>query len=293
MNPYLRPIGKISFQGRPGANSHLAAKRFLPDWEVVPCPYFEDAFEAVKSGQVHLAMIPIDNSTAGRVASIHSLMPESGLQIVGEYFLPIEHQLMAMPGTKLEDVKIVLSHEQALSQCKNTLASLGLEAQVYSDTAAAAEEISKRGEKTFAAVAPELAAELYGLDIIKPDVFDRRGNTTRFVVLSKDHFIPDRDGSPMVSSFVFRTHSTPAALYKALGGFATNGINITKLESYILDERFTQAQFYLDVEGHIEDSAMRHAMMELGYFAKVTFLGSYKADPFRASGNRATEHSAG
>jgi prephenate dehydratase len=290
MNPFARPHGKIAFQGRPGANSDMACRRFLPNWEPVPCRYFEDAFATLKSGETDLAMIPIDNSTAGRVAGIHSLLPDSGFQIVGEYFLPIEHQLLGLKGSSLKDIELVLSHEQALSQCQQTMRRLGLETQTFSDTAAAAEEVARRGEKRFAAVAPGLAAELYDLEIIEKDVFDRRGNTTRFIVLSREHFIPERDGRATMSSFVFRTHSTPASLYKALGGFATNGINITKLESYILDERFTQAQFYIDVEGHLEDSSMRHALMELGYFSSVTFLGTYLADPFRISGSRSTEH---
>ncbi len=292
MNPFARSDGKIAFQGRPGANSDMACRRFLPQWEPVPCQYFEDAFEALKSGKTDLAMIPIDNSTAGRVAGIHSLLPDSGFQIVGEYFLPIEHQLLGLKGASVKDVKLVLSHEQALSQCKKTMNRLGLETQIFSDTAAAAEEVARRGDPSYAAVAPALAADLYDLDIIERDVFDRRGNTTRFIVLSREHFIPDRDGRATMSSFVFRTHSTPASLYKALGGFATNGINITKLESYILDERFTQAQFYIDVEGHLEDSSMRNALLELGYFSSVTFLGTYVADPFRLSGSRASEHTA-
>ncbi len=272
---------KVSFQGVPGAYSNMACRAALPDWEVHPCHDFDEAFAAVKDGLVTLAMIPIENSTAGRVADIHHLMPGSGLHIIGEHFQPVKHQLLVNKGVKLEDVKEVRSHEQALSQCRDKMRSLGIEPVKFPDTAGAAQDLAFHPRPDGAAIASRLAADLYNLDIVLEDVGDQIGNTTRFVILSREAIRPEAGADDAVTSLVFRVKSHPAALYKALGGFATNGVNITKLESYIVDEAFTVAQFYVDLEGHIDDESMQFALKELEYFADYDHLGTYPANAFR------------
>ncbi len=241
---------KIAFQGEPGANSHLACLAAFPDSEPLPQPTFEDCFQAIAAGDADLGMIPIENSVAGRVADIHHLLPTSDLAIVGEFFLPVHHQLLGVRGAKLGDLKIVQSHVQALGQCRKALRALGLAAEVAADTAGSARHIAELGDRTRGALASRLAAEIYGLDILKEDVEDEAHNTTRFVILSRDAVRSAAGSGPIVTSFIVRVRNVPAALYKALGGFATNGINMTKLESYQTGGKFVATLFYADVEGH-------------------------------------------
>jgi prephenate dehydratase len=280
----------ISFQGELGANSHIACEEVLPDWTVLPSPTFEDAFGAVTEGQAELAMIPIENSIAGRVADIHHLLPMSGLHIVGEHFLPIHFQLMALPGTKLGDIKSVHSHVHALGQCRKIIRKLGLKAVVSGDTAGSAREVAEWGDPTKASLAPRMSAKIYGLEILAEDVEDETHNTTRFVILSKTPKWAAAKQRPTVTSFVFRVRNLPAALYKALGGFATNGINMTKLESYMLEGEFLATQFYAEVDGHPEDANLRRALEELEFFSReMRILGVYPADPFREKVKEAAE----
>ncbi|MFC3695402.1 prephenate dehydratase [Chenggangzhangella methanolivorans] len=274
--------GRIAYQGEAGANSHLACVNVYPDMEPVPCASFEDALAAVASGDCALGMIPIENSANGRVADIHHLMPSAGLHIIGEYFMPIHHQLMAVQGATLDTVKTVQSHVQALGQCRGTLRKLGLTPLIGADTAGSAREIRDAGDPTRAALASTLAAQEYGLEILARDIEDFANNTTRFVVLSraKDWAKPGRGLT--VTTFVFKVKNLPAALYKALGGFATNGVNMTKLESYQLEGKFTATQFYADVEGHPKDAGLKRALDELKFFSsELAILGVYEAHEFR------------
>ncbi len=280
--PEALPGGAIAFQGSPGAYSDLACRTVFPERETLPCASFDEAFAAVVEARAALAMIPIENSSAGRVADIHHLLPDSGLHIVGEYFQRIHHQLLAPKGARLEALTQVRSHVQALSQCRNFLLERGLRPVVHADTAGAAAEVAARGDTSQAALASSLAAEIYGLETLLADVQDAEKNTTRFVVMAREPVDPDPEDGPAITSFVFRVRSVPAALYKALGGFATNGVNITKLESYIIDENFTVAQFYADIEGHPEQRMVRLALEELGFFSReVKILGVYPASAFR------------
>jgi prephenate dehydratase len=273
---------KISFQGEPGANSHLAANEAYPDHEPLPCATFEDAFAAVTSGEAALAMIPIENSVAGRVADIHHLMPESGLHIVAEHFLPIRHQLLGLKGTKIEDIKSVESHVMALGQCRNIIRKLKIKPIVAADTAGSAREVSERGDKTRAAIASSLAAKIYGLDILAQDIEDEAHNTTRFIILAKEAKWAKAGQGTVVTTFVFQVRNLPAALYKALGGFATNGVNMTKLESYMVGGNFFATQFYADVEGHPDERSLMLALEELAFFSKeMKVLGVYPAHPYR------------
>src|SRR2546430_6080567 len=272
----------IAFQGEPGANSHIAIIEAYPGAEPLPCATFEDALGAISSGEADLGMIPIENSVAGRVADIHHLLPASGLFIVGEWFLPIRHQLMAVRGAKLADIKTVESHVHALGQCRKIIRKLGIKPIVAADTAGSAREIAERGDKTCAAIATKLAAEIYGLGILAENVEDEAHNTTRFIVLSREKKWAPRNKGKVVTTFVFRVKNVPAALYKAMGGFATNGINMTKLESYMIEGNFFATQFYADVEGHPDDRGLVFALEELSFFSKeLTILGVYPAHPFR------------
>lgn len=273
----------IAFQGLPGAYSDLACRAAFPEMQTLPCASFEDAFAAVRNGDARLAMIPIENSLAGRVADIHHLMPESGLHIVGEHFQRVNHCLLGLKGATLAGLKTVSSHVQALSQCRNFIKQHGLKAIVRADTAGSAAELAQQDDKTAAAIASALAAEIYGLQVLATDIEDAEHNTTRMVVMAREPIDPDPAKGPVVTSFVFRVRSVPAALYKALGGFATNGVNITKLESYILDGNFTVAQFYADIEGHPDQRSVRLALEELSFFSReVRILGVYPASAFRA-----------
>lgn len=274
----------IVFQGEPGANSHLACREAYPNATPLPAPTFEDCFAALTRGEADLAMIPIENSLAGRVADIHHLLPTSGLHIVGEFFLPIHFQLMVQKGVALKDIKTVHSHIHALGQCRRIIRKHRWKSVVEGDTAGAARELAESGNRTAAALAPRLAAELYGLEILKENVEDEDHNTTRFITLSKKDQRAQPDNGPVITTFVFRVRNVPAALYKALGGFATNGVNMTKLESYQLDGQFFATQFYADVEGHPSERPLKLALEELAFYsAELRILGVYPASHFRAN----------
>ena len=272
----------IAYQGEPGANSDIACRDMFPDCTPLPCASFEDAFAAIGDGKAELGMIPIENSIAGRVADIHHFLPKSGLHIVGEYFLPIHFQLCAIPGATLKTLKTVHSHVHALGQCRKIIRMHGLKPVVAGDTAGSAREVAESKDPSRASLATALAAEIYGLDILARDVEDEAHNTTRFIVLSRTpDWAAPRNG-PTVTTFLFRVRNVPAALYKALGGFATNGVNMTKLESYMVDGEFSATQFLADVDGHPEDPGLKLALEELAFFSKeVTILGCYAAHPFR------------
>ena len=273
---------KIAYQGEPGANSHIACIEAYPGFEPLSCRTFEDAFQAVKDGEAALAMIPIDNSVAGRVADIHHLMPAANLHIVGEYFLPVHHQLLAMPGVAVGAVKSVHSHVHALGQCRKLIRELGLKAVVAVDTAGAARELTESKDKGRAVIASKLAAKIYGLDILRENIEDEAHNTTRFVVLSAAAQDAALENGPIITSFIFRVRNVPAALYKAMGGFATNGVNMTKLESYQIEGQFSATQFYADIEGHPEQRGVRLALEELAFFTSyMRVLGVYRASPYR------------
>ena len=272
----------IAYQGEAGAFSHQSCQAVYPDWEPLPCPTFEEAFAAVTEGRATLAMIPIENSIAGRVADIHVLMPNAGLHIVGEHFLPVHFQLMGVKGAGIGDLRSVHSHVHALGQCRKLIRRLGLRAHVAGDTAGSAREVAEAGDRSRASLAPRLAAAIYGLDVLAEDVEDEANNTTRFVVLSRDPLRPPPGTGPVVTTFVFRVRNLPAALYKALGGFATNAVNMTKLESYMVEGEFTATQFLADVDGHPEDPGLARAFAELDFFSReVRVLGVYPAHPFR------------
>jgi prephenate dehydratase len=273
---------KVAFQGEPGANSHLAIHEVFPDAEAVPCATFEDAFAAIASGEADLGMIPIENSVAGRVADIHHLMPHSGLHIIAEHFMPVRHQLLAVKGATLKDIKTVESHVHALGQCRKVIRKLGIKPVVAADTAGSAREISEVGDKSRAAIATRLAAEIYGLAILAEDIEDESHNTTRFIVLAREAKWAKNNAGPTITTFLFRVRNVPAALYKTLGGFATNGVNMTKLESYMVEGNFFATQFYADVEGHPEDKNLVLAFEELSFYSKeMKILGVYPAHPFR------------
>ena len=273
---------RIAFQGEPGANSHIACKAVYPHWEPLPCATFEDALGALSDGAAALGMIPLENSIAGRVADIHHLLPGSGLFIVGEFFLPIHFQLLGIKGARLEELRSVYSHVHALGQCRKIIRAHGLTAHVTGDTAGSAREVAEWADRRRAAIATRLAAEIHGLDILAADIEDEPHNTTRFVVLSRSPQWTKPVPGRVVTSFVFRVRNVPAALYKALGGFATNGINMTKLESYMVEGEFTATQFLADVEAHLEEPALARALEELAFFCKeLKILGVYPAHPFR------------
>jgi len=276
-------LNKIAFQGEPGANSHLAASDAYPRMEALPCPTFEDALAAVKSGAAKLAMIPIENSVAGRVADIHHLLPHSGLHIVAEHFERVRHQLLTLPGVELSDLKTVHSHVMALGQCRKAIRALKLTPVAEADTAGAARHLRETGDRTSAVIASRLAAEIYGLKVTRADIEDAEHNTTRFVVLAAKPVRVRKDGGPVITSFVFCVRNVPAALYKTLGGFATNGVNLIKLESYQLEGSFNATMFYADIEGHPDERPVALAMEELQFFStEVIVLGTYPTSPFRA-----------
>ena len=275
---------KIAFQGELGANSHIACNEAYPRYQPLPCPTFEDAFAAVRSGRAELAMIPIDNSVAGRVADIHHLMPNSRLHIVAEWFLPVQHQLMAPKRATLKTIRTVESHIHALGQCRGIIRALGVRAVVTADTAGAAREVAEAGDVTRAALATRLAAKIYRLKILKKDIADAKHNTTRFIVLARKPSWASRKERRVITTFVFQVRNIPAALYKALGGFATNGVNMTKLESYMVDGSFAATQFYADVQGHPKDRALELALEELEFVSQpktLRILGVYPGHPFR------------
>jgi prephenate dehydratase len=273
----------IAFQGLPGAYSDLACRTVFPGRKTLPCDAFEDVFAAVRDGRAQHAMIPVENSVAGRVADIHHLLPDSGLHIIGEHFQRVNHQLLALKGTKIDQLKTAHSHVQALSQCRTTLRKMGLTPVIHADTAGAAKELAEKGVRSMAAIASTLAAEIYGLEILRDNIEDEEHNTTRFLIMAEDPIDPDPNAGLVVTSFVFRVRNVPAALYKALGGFATNGVNMTKLESYMIRGQFVATQFYADIEGHPDQTPVRLALEELGFFSReVKILGVYPASSNRA-----------
>ncbi len=274
--------GRIAYQGEPGAKSHAVCAHHYPDLEPVPCASFEDVFAAVDQGAADLAMIPIDNSIAGRVADIHHFLPGSGLHIVAEHFWRIQFVLLGVPGSSTSTLSTVHSHVHALGQCRRVIRELGLTPQISGDTAGAAREIAEAADPTQAAISPRLAADIYGLEVLREDVEDEEHNTTRFVVLSPELIEAEPGRGPVVTSFVFNVRNIPAALYKALGGFATNGVNMTKLESYMVDGQFTATQFLAEVDGHPAEPALARALEELRFFThEIKVLGVYPADPSR------------
>ena len=278
-----RGPGRISYQGEPGAFSNIAAGQVFADLEPLACTTFEDALAAAKSGEARYAMIPIENSLAGRVADIHHLLPGSDLFIVGEQFLPIRFQLMAPKGTRLNQITDVYSHVHALGQCRKLIRKHGLKAHVAVDTAGSARQVAAWGDPTRAALAPRLAADIYGLDILAEDVEDEKHNTTRFVVLSPERADAPAGNGPVVTTFIFNVRNVPAALYKAMGGFATNGVNMTKLESYQVNGEFVATMFYADIDGHPDDKPVALALEELSFFSsEMRILGTYPASPYRA-----------
>ncbi len=275
----------IAFQGEPGANSDMACRAAFPYMTTLPCPTFETAMGAVQAGKAELAIIPVENSIAGRVADLHSLLPHTKLKIVAEHFQRVEHCLVALPGASLKSVKTVKSHVQALAQCRNFLKKHRFEPLVHADTAGAAREIAEIGDPSVGAIASSLAARIYNLKVLAKNIEDADHNTTRMLVFSRDHATLDWRTVQCMTAFLFRVKSRPAALYKALGGFATNGVNIVKLESYLSGARFEQAQFYAEVEGHPEQRSVHLAFEELGFFSEeLKLLGTFPTNPFRRKG---------
>ena len=281
------PQNTIAFQGELGANSDMACRQVFPDLTTLACYSFEDAFAAVREGRARLAMIPIENSVAGRVADIHHLLPSSNLHIVGEHFQRIDHHLLALKGASIDQLTHVHSHVHALNQCRGIMKELGLTPVVHADTAGAAHMISQQDDPSQGAIASALAGQIYGLQDLRANIEDAEHNTTRFLIMAAEPDVPKPGQARVMTSFVFRVQSIPAALYKALGGFATNGVNMTKLESYIIDGSFQAAQFYAEVEGHPEDQAMQLAFEELRFFThEVKIMGTYPASAFREDSGR-------
>jgi len=275
----------IAYQGEPGSNSHIVCARAYPDYEPFACASFEDVFAAVTDGRTALAMIPIDNSIAGRVADIHHFLPTSDLHIIAEHFLPIQFCLLGVPGSSLDTIKTVHSHLHALGQCRKIIRKHHLTPVIAGDTAGSAREVAEAGDPTMASLATPLAAEIYGLTVLAEDAEDEKHNTTRFVTLSKEPKIAPAGNGPTVTSFIFNVRNLPSALYKALGGFATNGVNMTKLESYMVGGEFAATQFLAEVDGHPEDVALANALEELTFFTtEIKVLGVYPADPYRVEG---------
>ncbi|MEI3550788.1 MAG: prephenate dehydratase [Alphaproteobacteria bacterium] len=273
---------RIAYQGVAGAYSHIASMTVYPGQEYLPCDTFEKAMKLVSEGEADLAMIPVENSNAGRVSDVHFLLPQTGLHIIGEFFLPINHQLLGLPGTKLADVKSASSHPQALAQCSEFLKRHGIKPTARIDTALSCQDVLKFQDKSIAAIASKLAGEIYGLDVVAPNVENARNNTTRFLIMAREPEIPEDDGGAFITSFIFKAKNIPAALYKALGGFATNGINITKLESYLLEGKFVSARFYAEIESHPSRKAFQNAFDELKFFSEsIHVLGTYRANKYR------------
>tara|TARA_R110002167_G_scaffold23721_12_gene84126 strand:- start:527 stop:1450 length:924 start_codon:yes stop_codon:yes gene_type:complete len=280
--PPLDPKTSVSFQGQPGAFSHLACREALPDFSPLPCATFEDAFAAVSEGQAARGMIAIENSVAGRVADVHHLMPQSDLHIVGEHFQRVSMTLMAPAGATLKGLREVHSHVHALPQCRRLLREIGAKAIVHADTAGACQMVAERGDPAIAALGSPLAAEIYDLEVLRRDAQDISFNFTRFVIMARERISPHPKDGNCMTTLIFAVRSVPAALYKSLGGFATCGVNITKLESYIEPGSFEAAQFYADIEGHPEEDRVRWALEELQFYCtRLQILGTYPRDPFR------------
>ena len=273
---------KIAYQGVAGAYSHIAAMTVYPNEEYVSCDTFEKAMKLVAEGEVDLAMIPVENSNAGRVSDVHFLLPQTGLHIIGEFFLPVHHQLLVLPGTEISEIKTASSHPQALAQCANFLKEHNIKPVARIDTALSCQDVLKFQDKSIAAIASVLAGEIYGLEVAAANIENAQNNTTRFLIMAKEPKVPEDDGSTFITSFIFKSKNIPAALYKALGGFATNGINITKLESYLLEGKFVSAQFYAEIESHPSRKAFQNAFDELKFFSEsIHVLGTYKANQYR------------
>ncbi len=279
--------GRISFQGEPGAYSHQACREAYPEMEALPCATFEGAIEAVREGRAELAMIPVENSTYGRVADVHQLLPESGLHIVGEHFVRVHINLFGIRGAALGDIRKAISHPVLLGQCREFLKRHGIAREAVGDTAGSAREVAETGERSTGALASELAGEIYGLDLLARHIEDHETNTTRFLAMAEEADYPAL-APGMMTSFVFRVRNIPAALYKAMGGFATNGVNMVKLESYMVGGSFSATQFYADIEGHPDDPAVARALEELDYFTtELKILGVYEASALRHAAERA------
>ena len=273
---------KVAFQGEKGAYSHLACLEVFPNTNVTACSTFEEAFQLAKDNSEYKIVIPIENSLAGRVADIHYLIPKYKLQIHAEHFQKVTHNLLGIKGSKLKDIKTVRSHSQAIGQCSKMISENKIKPIISADTAGSAKFISEKKDKTDSAIASELAAKTYGLEIIKSNVEDEAGNVTRFFIMGKDSEHPELKNKKYITSCIFKLKSIPAALYKALGGFATNGVNLCKLESFSVKNTFDQVNFYIDIEGHIEDSSLKKALEELGFHTeKLDVLGVYEAHQFR------------
>ena len=269
---------KIAFQGEPGAFSHAAASNVFPGEEVIGCVTFEETINAVQSGRADFAVVPVENSLYGRITDIHHLLPESGLHIIGETFLRVEMNLLGVPGATLADIKAVQSLSVALGQCRRFITEHGLRTINAVDTAGSAREVAQKADKSVAAIASRFAAEIYGLTVLASNIEDADHNTTRFLVLSRDKQEAPANQGKVKTTFVFRVRNVPAALYKAMGGFATNGINMTKLESYMVGGAFTATQFYADIEGHPSDTGVQNAFEELDFFTDYfRVLGVYPA----------------
>ncbi len=278
----MKKINSFSFQGVKGAYSELAGKKLFPDAESLPCSTFEDMFEQVRIGKVDAAMVPIENSLAGRVADTQRLIPQSSLKITAEYFLEVNHNLIAIKGAKITDIKRVHSHEQGIAQCRNNIIKLKKEMIIEADTAGSAKMISELNNKQDAAIASELAAKIYNLEILESNFQDSANNVTRFLIMQKDLVNFGNSSDKILTTLVFNVRSIPAALYKCLGGFASNGVNITKLESYVHPQGFDVAQFYIDFEGHPDDPSVKLALEEMKFFCKhLEILGVYEKSTFR------------
>jgi prephenate dehydratase len=273
---------KIAFQGEPGAYSHEACRQARPGLVALPCATFEEAIDAVRRGEAELAALPVENSTYGRVADMHALLPGSGLHIIDEAFVRVHICLLGTPGARIEDIRAAMSHPVLLGQCRDFLRARGIRPIVGADTAGSAKIIAERGDGATGALASELAGEIYGLEVLARQIEDQSNNTTRFIIMAREPDLSRRGPGPMMTSFLFSVRNIPAALYKALGGFATNGVNMTKLESYMVGGSFTATAFLADIEGHPEDANVARALEELRYFsAAFTLLGVYPADPRR------------
>ncbi len=274
--------GRIAFQGEPGAYSHEACREARPDMEALPCATFEDVIAAVRDGEAEQAMLPVENSTYGRVADIHRLLPASGLHILDEAFVRVRICLLGLPGAKIADIKHVRAHLVLLPQSSQFLRLHGITGHAAADSAGAAAELAQNRTPGEGVLASSLAADIYGLDVLARDIEDHGHNTTRFVIMGRELDLTRRGTDGMMTTFVFQVRNIPAALYKAMGGFATNGVNMTKLESYMVDGSFTATQFYADIEGHPDDAPVQRALEELGYFTNnLDILGVYPADPRR------------
>ena len=274
----MTKTNNIAFQGVLGAYSHMACQAHRPDLTPLPCASFSEMIAAVQDGGADCAMVPVENSTAGRVADIHHLLPESGLFIISEHYQPVAHKLLGIKGAQLSDITEVHYHEQGLAQCRLTLHKMGIKPVIHSDTAGAAKDIAARGERHVGAIASALAGEIYGLDTVQDSITEKLTNTTRFLVMSREHTVPKEITAPAMTTIIFEVRSVPAVLYKALGGFATNGINLTKLESYMLDGSMNAARFYVDCEGHPETASMKLALEELQFYCTdggIRILGTY------------------